>query len=66
MSAAEGSQVWEGLTLTTEVQKHSYFNYKSILKAQWWGQQASHTATDTKIISKLMQPASTAACSDRQ
>jgi len=35
MSAAEGSQVWEGLTLTTEVQKHSYFNYKSILKAQW-------------------------------
>lgn len=34
MSAAEEPQVWEGLTLTIKVQKHSCINYKSILKAQ--------------------------------
>ena len=33
-SAAEESQVSEGLTLTLKVQKHSCINYKSILKAQ--------------------------------
>lgn len=35
MPGAEESQVWEDLTLTIKVEKHSCINYKSILKAQW-------------------------------